>query len=158
MSKSQSRTEIKFPNRFNTPLFAPSQHFADLVTSHFMERGHTILAACRYYMEGHKVGSVVPDEEEPEYGDAGASTSSAVAVAAAAPKLRPDKVDSVSRRPTFNDNLKTLFEELLMEFNVKGADTAKFLAEKVKKSSGATTAAPVGGARYAAEVVDEWMD
>uniref|UniRef100_I1NLL4 E2 ubiquitin-conjugating enzyme n=1 Tax=Oryza glaberrima TaxID=4538 RepID=I1NLL4_ORYGL len=138
----------------------PPEHFADLVTSHFRERGHTILAACRYYMEGHKVGSVVPEEEEPEYGDAGASTSSASASAAAAAALkpRPDKVDSVSRRPTFNDNLKTLFEELLMEFNVKGADTAKFLAEKVKKSSGATTTAPVGGARYAAEVVDEWMD
>uniref|UniRef100_A0A0E0FJ34 E2 ubiquitin-conjugating enzyme n=2 Tax=Oryza TaxID=4527 RepID=A0A0E0FJ34_ORYNI len=137
----------------------PPEHFADLVTSHFRERGHTILAACRYYMEGHKVGSVVPEEKEPEYGDAGASTSSASASAAAAAlKPRPDKVDSVSRRPTFNDNLKTLFEELLMEFNVKGADTAKFLAEKVKKSSGATTTAPVGGARYAAEVVDEWMD
>ncbi|KAF0917533.1 hypothetical protein E2562_020910 [Oryza meyeriana var. granulata] len=161
-SVSGERTAIEYnDNTFlhscRTMLYSlrrPPEHFADLVTSHFRERGHTILAACRHYMEGHKVGSVLPEEEEgPEYGDAGASTSSAAA-AAAAPKLQPDKVDTISRRPTFNDNLKTLFEELLMEFNVKGADTARFLAEKVKKRSGVT----VGARNAAAEVVEEWLD
>uniref|UniRef100_A0A0D9UYQ2 E2 ubiquitin-conjugating enzyme n=1 Tax=Leersia perrieri TaxID=77586 RepID=A0A0D9UYQ2_9ORYZ len=112
----------------------PPEHFADLVTSHFRERGHTILAACRYYMEGNRVGSVVPDEEEePKYGsgDAGASTSSSAVATALKPQ--PDKV---LRGRKFNEDLKTLFEELLMEFNVKGADTSRFLAEKVKKNCG----------------------
>ncbi|KAL5227684.1 hypothetical protein ABZP36_015949 [Zizania latifolia] len=109
----------------------PPEHFADLVASHFRERGHTILAACRYYMEGNKVGSVVPEEEEPEYGHAGASSSRGDD---AQPKPQPDKMDPLTRSPMFNEKLKTLFEELLMEFNVKGADTQKFLAEKVKTS------------------------
>ncbi|XP_040376167.1 putative ubiquitin-conjugating enzyme E2 38 [Oryza brachyantha] len=129
----------------------PPEHFADLVTIHFRERGHTILAACRHYMEGHKVGSVVPEwVEEPEHGDAGASTSSS---AAAAPQPQPAKLGN--RRLTFINKLKTLFEELLMEFNVKGADTAMFLAEKLK-SSGATPT--VGARNNAAEMVDEWLD
>lgn len=79
-------------------------------------------------MEGNKIGSVVPEEEESIGSDAGASSSSDPL------KQRPNKVDALSRRSQFNTNLKTLFEELLMEFNVKGADTERFLAEKVKQN------------------------
>ncbi|KAL6850228.1 hypothetical protein ACP4OV_020855 [Aristida adscensionis] len=106
----------------------PPEYFADLVAGHFRVNGHIILAACKYYMAGNKVGSVVPEEEEePEssFGGAGASSSSK------AQKPEPNKTHI--RRDTFNSHLKTLFEDLLMEFNVKGADTRKFIEEKLKK-------------------------
>ncbi|KAJ1281846.1 hypothetical protein BS78_03G005200 [Paspalum vaginatum] len=113
----------------------PPEHFADLVAGHFRMRGHTILAACKHYMAGNDIGSVVPDEEEEESeckSDAvGASSSSSNApkAGAAAPKA-----NHLTRRVTFNTSLKTLYEDLLMEFNVKGADTAKFNVEKLKKN------------------------
>ncbi|OEL13963.1 putative ubiquitin-conjugating enzyme E2 26 [Dichanthelium oligosanthes] len=110
-----------------------SQHFADLVAGHFRVHGHTILAACKHYMEGNDIGSVVPEEEEEsecKSSDAGASSSSSVAPRpGAAHKANPS-----TRRSTFNTNLKTLYEDLLMEFNVKGADTRKFIVEKLKKN------------------------
>ena len=74
------------------------------------------------------VGSVVPEEEEGEYDGTGASSSSS------APKQEASRVDPLVRRTQFCDNLKTLFEDLLMEFNVKGADTRKFIEEKLKKN------------------------
>ncbi|KAF8733500.1 hypothetical protein HU200_014798 [Digitaria exilis] len=88
----------------------PPEHFADLVAGHFRVHGHTILAACKHYMEGNDVGSVVPEEEEEE------------------------SECKSSDGTTFNTNVKTLYEDLLMEFNVKGADTRKFLVEKLKKN------------------------
>ncbi|KAM3401533.1 hypothetical protein ACQJBY_005949 [Aegilops geniculata] len=113
------------------------QHFEDLVAGHFRERGRAILAACKYYMEGNKVGSIVPDEDdedkELESANAeGSSSSSAV-------KPKNNQVDlragaGVVRPASFKTNMEVLFEELLMEFNVKGADTKKFCAEKLKKS------------------------
>ncbi|GJN06549.1 hypothetical protein PR202_ga24287 [Eleusine coracana subsp. coracana] len=109
----------------------PPEHFADLVAGHFRVHGHTILAACKYYMEGNAVGSLVPEDKEESdglCGDAGASSSSN------APKPVPSRGNSIVKRGTFNANLKTLFEDLLMEFNVKGADTKKFIAEKLKKN------------------------
>lgn len=113
--------------------FGSSQHFADLVAGHFRVHGHTILAACKHYMEGNDVGSVVPEEEEEESecksSDVGASSSSSNE-----PKLGVVKAKPPTRRTTFNTNLKTLYEDLLMEFNVKGADTRKFLVEKLKKN------------------------
>ena len=83
-------------------------------------------------MEGNKVGSVVPDEDdegkELENSNAEGSSSSAV-------KAQNSKVDlRAGRTATFKANMEVLFEELLMEFNVKGADTRKFCAEKLKKS------------------------
>nr|CAB3471623.1 unnamed protein product [Digitaria exilis] len=109
------------------------QHFADLVAGHFRVHGHTILAACKHYMEGNDVGSVVPEEEEEESecksSDVGASSSSSNE-----PKLGVVKAKPPTRRTTFNTNVKTLYEDLLMEFNVKGADTRKFLVEKLKKN------------------------
>ena len=109
------------------------QHFANLVAGHFRVHGHTILAACKYYMEGNDVGSVVPEEEEEESecknSDAGASSSSSNA-----PKPGAVKANPPTRRITFNTSLKTLYEDLLMEFNVKGADTRRFIVEKLKKN------------------------
>jgi ubiquitin-conjugating enzyme E2 O len=109
----------------------PPEHFADLVAGHFRVHGHTILAACKYYMEGNDVGSVVPEEEESECksSDAGASSSGSKA-----PKPGAVKANPLTRRITFNTNLKTLYEDLLMEFNVKGADTRRFIVEKLKKN------------------------
>nr|CAB3459785.1 unnamed protein product [Digitaria exilis] len=105
------------------------QHFEDLVAGHFRERGPAILAACKYYIEGHEVGCKVPaeDEEKKESQDGEGSSSSSVALT---PQNKP-KFRS-NRSPSFKPNLEVLFEELLMEFNVKGADTAKFRAQKLK--------------------------
>uniref|UniRef100_A0A0A9CX49 UBC core domain-containing protein n=1 Tax=Arundo donax TaxID=35708 RepID=A0A0A9CX49_ARUDO len=111
----------------------PPEHFADLVAGHFRVHGHAILAACKYYMEGNNVGSVVPEEKEESEclcGDAGASSSSS----SDPPKPEPNKATPLTRRGTFNASLKTLYEDLLLEFNVKGADTRKFIAEKLKKN------------------------
>ncbi|KAG8067553.1 hypothetical protein GUJ93_ZPchr0005g14328 [Zizania palustris] len=109
------------------------QHFEAIVAGHFRERGRAILSACKYYMEGHKVGSVVPDEDEngTQQGDAdvGGSSSSSEA------KPPRDKTDLCTRRAaSFQTNMEVLFDELLMEFNVKGADTKKFCDEKLRKN------------------------
>ncbi|KAL6865270.1 hypothetical protein ACP4OV_016421 [Aristida adscensionis] len=117
----------------------PPQHFEDLVAGHFRERGRAILAACKYYMEGHTVGSVVPEEDdegkeqESKRGE-GSSRSSAVKT--------PSSKNSALRGSgsgSFKAKLEVLFEELLMEFNVKGADTSRFRAEKLKKNQPAAS-------------------
>ncbi|RCV15741.1 hypothetical protein SETIT_3G082200v2 [Setaria italica] len=108
----------------------PPQHFEDLVGGHFRERGRAILAACKYYMEGHEVGSKVPEEEdkkESQDGE-GSSSSSTALTQQNKPALRGN------RSASFKSNLEVLFEELLMEFNVKGADTAKFREQKLLKN------------------------
>ncbi|WVZ97128.1 hypothetical protein U9M48_042684 [Paspalum notatum var. saurae] len=107
----------------------PPQHFEDLVAGHFRERGRAILAACKYYMEGYEVGSKVPEEDEGKdqnQNGEGSSTSSVAKPQQNKPPLR------TNRNASFKTNLEILFEELLMEFNVKGANTAKFRAEKLK--------------------------
>ncbi|KAL6624721.1 hypothetical protein ACP70R_032042 [Stipagrostis hirtigluma subsp. patula] len=116
----------------------PPQHFQDLVAGHFRERGRAILAACKYYMEGHMVGSVVPEEdnegkEQESKNGEGSSSSSAAKPQNSNSELRG------SRSASFKANLEVLFEELLMEFNVKGADTARFRAEKLKKNQPAAS-------------------
>jgi ubiquitin-conjugating enzyme E2 O len=122
-----------------------SQHFADLVAGHFRVHGHIILAACKHYMAGNDIGSVVPedeDEEDSEYksGDAGASSSSSTAPK---PKPKPGLIKAIPPNGrssgSFNPSLKVLYEDLLMEFNVKGADTRKFIVEKLKKNQPAAT-------------------
>ncbi|XP_006654169.2 putative ubiquitin-conjugating enzyme E2 38 [Oryza brachyantha] len=110
------------------------EHFEDLVAGHFRERGHAILAACKYYMEGHKVGSIVPNEDEDgkqqDNTDAAGSSSSSGGA-----KSQPKSIDlCTGRAESFKTNMTVLFEELLMEFNVKGADTKKFCVEKLKKN------------------------
>ncbi|XP_023156584.1 uncharacterized protein [Zea mays] len=108
----------------------PPEHFADLVAGHFRVHGHTILAACKHYMAGNDIGSVVPEEEEES-----ASRS--------APKAKPGVIRTIplNRRyaGSFDTSLKVLYEDLLMEFNVKGADTRKFMIEKLKKDQPAGT-------------------
>ncbi|KQJ82186.1 putative ubiquitin-conjugating enzyme E2 38 isoform X2 [Brachypodium distachyon] len=130
--------KITFLHSCRTMLYSlrrPPEHFADLVAGHFRLHGRTILAACQHYMEGHTIGSVVPEEDESEEsgGGAGASSSSV-----APPKEDQGLMDVFglfgTRRIQFVPDLKTLFEDLLMEFNVKGADTRKFLEEKLKKN------------------------
>jgi len=109
----------------------PPQHFEDLVAGHFRERGHAILAACKYYMEGHEVGSKVPEEDEDTKGcqnGEGSSSSTTAKPQQNKPALRTNR----NRNASFKTNLGVLFEELLMEFNVKGANTARFRAEKLK--------------------------
>jgi ubiquitin-conjugating enzyme E2 O len=79
-------------------------------------------------MEGHKVGSRVPEEEgmgESKNGEGSSSSSAA----------KPQQNKSVLqtyRCTSFTTDIGVIFEELLMEFNVKGADTAMFRAEKLK--------------------------
>ncbi|CAO2199720.1 unnamed protein product [Urochloa humidicola] len=134
--KSMEYNDTTFLHSCRTMLYSlrrPPGHFADLVAGHFRVHGHTILAACKHYMEGNDVGSVVPEEEEEsecKSSDEGAASSSSNAPKpGAAVNANP-----LTRRATFNTGLKTLFEDLLMEFNVKGADTRKFLVEKLKKN------------------------
>ncbi|KAG1335047.1 putative ubiquitin-conjugating enzyme E2 38 [Cocos nucifera] len=84
------------------------QHFEDFVAGHFRKQGRVILVACRAYMGGAQVGSVIKDEVQ--------------------------HVDEDDKTPItrFKVTLKKLFEELLMEFTVKGAHCDEFLAQKVK--------------------------
>jgi ubiquitin-conjugating enzyme E2 O len=81
-------------------------------------------------LEGNAIGSVVPEDKEESgcFGDAGASSSNEP------PKVVTRWANPFNKRGAFNAGLKTLFEDLLMEFNVKGADTRKFIAEKLKKN------------------------
>ncbi|XP_020166044.1 putative ubiquitin-conjugating enzyme E2 38 [Aegilops tauschii subsp. strangulata] len=119
--RSLEYNDTAFQHSCGTMLYSlrrPPQHFEDLVAGHFRERGHAILAACKYYMEGNEVGSVVPDED-----DEGKELENANARAGAG-----------RRTASFKGDMKVLFEELLVEFSVKGADTKKFCAEKVKKT------------------------
>ncbi|RWW22133.1 hypothetical protein GW17_00013687 [Ensete ventricosum] len=50
-----------------------------------------------------------------------------------------DQVQDVDRsdKSSFTSSLKQLFEELLMEFSVKGADCDEFLNQKVKAGAAA---------------------
>ncbi|KAJ8479737.1 hypothetical protein OPV22_023464 [Ensete ventricosum] len=91
-------------------LRGPPKHFAEFVAGHFCNKGHTILAACRAYMSGAPVGSVIWDQVQ--------------------------DVDR-SDKSSFTSSLKQLFEELLMEFSVKGADCDEFLNQKVKAGAAA---------------------
>ncbi|KQK06934.1 putative ubiquitin-conjugating enzyme E2 38 [Brachypodium distachyon] len=133
--------DTTFQHSCRTMLYSlrrPPQHFEDLVAGHFRECGRAILAACKYYMEGNKVGSVVPsnDNEDKELENTSAEGSSS----SGAGKTQNKKVDlRAGRTVTFKTNMEVLFEELLMEFNVKGADTKKFCVEKLKKSQPAAS-------------------
>ena len=84
------------------------QHFEDFVAGHFRKQGRVILVACRAYMGGAQVASVIKDEVQ--------------------------CVDEDDKTPItrFKVTLKKLFEELLMEFTVKGADCDEFLAQNVE--------------------------
>jgi ubiquitin-conjugating enzyme E2 O len=90
-------------------------------------------------MEGNKVGCVVPEEDDEgkELESSKAEGSSSSSSSNSLVKPHSNKVElaaAAGRAVTFKAHMEVLFEELLMEFNVKGADTKKFCAEKLKKS------------------------
>ncbi|XP_008805850.2 putative ubiquitin-conjugating enzyme E2 38 [Phoenix dactylifera] len=95
----------------------PLKHFEDFIAGHFRKQGRVILLACRAYMGGAKVGSVIKDEvHDVSGGDKTAVTE-------------------------FKAGLKKLFDDLLMQFTVKGADCDEFLAQKVKDGAAAAAKA-----------------
>ncbi|CAA7410204.1 unnamed protein product [Spirodela intermedia] len=110
--KSSAYNEDTFLLSCKTMLYSlrtPPKNFEDFVAGHFRKHGRGILVACRAYMNGAKVGSVEGDDTAPDLDEGGGSW------------------------PTqFKSLLKTLFEELLMEFTVKGADCSIFLAQKLR--------------------------
>ena len=83
------------------------QNFEDFVFGYFRERGKSILLACKAYIEGMRVGSMIEDN--------------GLEIERAGPK----------HPSPFQTHLNRLFEELLMEFTVKGADCLLFLSGKV---------------------------
>lgn len=87
------------------------QHFEDFVAGHFRKYGRNVLVACKAYLDGAQVGCLAGNGvQDVDEGDKSCSLK-------------------------FKTSLKRLFEELLMEFTVKGADCSKFLSEKAKKSA-----------------------
>ncbi|XBI82079.1 hypothetical protein VPH35_090853 [Triticum aestivum] len=119
-------TDAKYANGQRRSLvYNDTYNISELVSRRralpFRERGRAILAACKYYMKGNEVGSMVPDED-----DEGKDLDNA------------NKHARAGRPASFKAKMEVLFEELLMELNVKGADTRKFCAEKLKKSQSAT--------------------
>lgn len=105
------------------------------MAGHFQEHGATILRACKAYMEGVMIGSKIPDEEEEneEKQQLEATESEPKEPLAAPYGFRASDV--------FKASLAKLYEDLLMEFTVKGADTDKFLAEKRRERQAAAAAA-----------------
>lgn len=84
------------------------QHFEDFVAGHFRKSGQAILVACRAYIDGAQVGCLVGGGvQDVDEGDKSCSAQ-------------------------FRTSLKSLFDELLMEFTVKGADCDEFLSRKLK--------------------------
>ncbi|XP_071701564.1 putative ubiquitin-conjugating enzyme E2 38 [Rutidosis leptorrhynchoides] len=60
--KSKEYNENTFILSLKTMIYTlrrPPKHFEDLVAGHFRSRAHVILSACRAYMEGVEVGSMV---------------------------------------------------------------------------------------------------
>lgn len=84
----------------------PPKHFENFVAGHFRKCGHSILVACRAYLDNAQVGCDVEKRQNAANGE-GCSRD-------------------------FKAQLKQLFEDLLMEFTVKGADCKEFLTQKAK--------------------------
>lgn len=96
----------------------PPKCFEDFVAGHFRKYGHDILVACRAYLDSAQVGSTIVENKGQNAGGSSKGCS-----------------------PLFKGQLRQLFEDLLMEFTVKGADCKEFLNQKVK--AGDATALPV---------------
>ncbi|CAL9164948.1 putative ubiquitin-conjugating enzyme E2 38 isoform X1 [Musa acuminata AAA Group] len=109
--KSLAYNEDTFLLSCRTMLYSlrrPPMHFEDFVAGHFRSHGRIILVACKAYMDGAQVGCIVGEGvQDVDEGDKSCSAA-------------------------FKSSLKKLFEDLLMEFTVKGADCDEFLAQKVK--------------------------
>ncbi|KAF3328751.1 putative ubiquitin-conjugating enzyme E2 38 [Carex littledalei] len=126
--------ETTFLHSCRTMLYSlrnPPKHFEDYVAGHFQEHGATILRACKAYSKGVMVGSKIPDEEENEEKQQ-----------EEAEEIRPNDRLPVpygfKTSENFKASLAKLYEDLLMEFTVKGADTDKFLAEKRRERQAAS--------------------
>ncbi|KAF3328782.1 putative ubiquitin-conjugating enzyme E2 38 [Carex littledalei] len=125
---------------FNEPGYAGSanttsgeRHFEDYVAGHFQEHGATILRACKAYSKGVMVGSKIPDEEEEneeKQQDEAEETG---------PTIQLPAPYGFTTSVNFKACLAKLYEDLLMEFTVKGADTDKFLAEKRRERQAASS-------------------
>ncbi|KAG8069369.1 hypothetical protein GUJ93_ZPchr0005g15691 [Zizania palustris] len=117
--KSLTYNEDTFLLSCRTMLYSlrnPPKHFVGFIAGHFHKYGHSILVACRAYLDGAQVGCLVGNGvQDVDEGDKSCSVR-------------------------FRSSLKRLFEELLMEFTVKGADCDNFLAEKVKSGAPGATA------------------
>lgn len=88
------------------------------MAGHFRTRGYAILVACRAYMEGAQVGCLFEDGvQDVDEGDKSSSDN-------------------------FKTSLKRIFDDLLMEFNVKGADCDEFLPQKGNQGPAAVLAVP----------------
>lgn len=86
------------------------------MAGHFRTRGYAILVACRAYMEGAQVGCLVGDGvQDVDEGDKSSSDN-------------------------FKTSLMRIFDDLLMEFTVKGADCDEFLAQKQSQGTAAVPA------------------
>lgn len=97
----------------------PPKHFEDYVAGHFRKHGHAILVASRAYLDKAVVGNANEEQK----------------------KEAESKGSSAGCSRSFKVQLKQLFEDLLMEFAVKGADCKEFFSQKVKV--GDATAMPV---------------
>uniref|UniRef100_A0A0A9GLL8 UBC core domain-containing protein n=1 Tax=Arundo donax TaxID=35708 RepID=A0A0A9GLL8_ARUDO len=117
--KSLTYNEDTFLLSCRTMLYSlrnPPKNFEDFVAGHFRKYGRNILVACRAYLDGAQVGCLAKDGvQDVDEGDKSCSVR-------------------------FKQSLKRLFEELLMEFTVKGADCDQFLAQKAKPGSSAAAA------------------
>ncbi|KQK02851.2 hypothetical protein BRADI_2g04101v3 [Brachypodium distachyon] len=116
--QSLSYNEDTFLLSCRTMLYSlrnPPKNFEDFVAGHFRKHRRNVLVACKTYLDGAQVGCLVGNGiQDVDEGDKSCSLK-------------------------FKASLKRLFEELLMEFTVKGnADCDKFLAEK-KKSGAASS-------------------
>ncbi|KAJ6845458.1 putative ubiquitin-conjugating enzyme E2 25 [Iris pallida] len=96
----------------------PPKYFEDFVAGHFRKRGHTILLASRAYLDKVQIGS---DLEKAQNANGGEGCSN-----------------------NFKAELKKLFEDLLMEFTVKGADCKEFLCQKAKVGDATALPKPEG--------------
>lgn len=130
--RSQSYNEDTFLLSCRTMLYSlrnPPKHFEDFIAGHFRKYGRTVLVACKAYLDGAQVGCLAGNGvQDVDEGDKSCS-------------LR------------FKTSLKRLFDELLKELAVKGADRDKFLPENMKPvaaSASSSRAAQVDAASASA--------
>ncbi|XP_058101033.1 putative ubiquitin-conjugating enzyme E2 38 isoform X1 [Magnolia sinica] len=89
----------------------PPKHFEDFVAGHFRQRAHTILQACKAYMDGTQVGSPVGEVKGHSNGEV--------------------KDENEGNMTTCSSNFKThlgqIFPRLLVALTDNGADCRQFL-------------------------------
>ncbi|XP_078174686.1 putative ubiquitin-conjugating enzyme E2 38 [Carex rostrata] len=134
--QSLQYNENTFLHSCRTMLYSlrnPPKHFEDYVAGHFQEHGATILRACKAYGKGVMIGSKIPDEEEED------EEMQQNEAEETRPPIQLPAPHGYTTSVNFKANLAKLYEDLLMEFTVKGADTDKFLAEKRRERLAASS-------------------